>query len=742
MKNILLVFLTFLSFTLQASNGLEGRISDTSGQALEGALVYIPELNRSCISHPDGRYTMQNLPQRTLVVKFSYLGHTHKLYKVTILKENVVLNVSLEPSPVEAEEIVVTGGQHSTQHENAVKIDVLKLDGPNFQKSPSLSEMLTRIPGVDMISKGSGVTKPVIRGLSMNDILVLNNGVRYENYQYSSHHPLGLDEFGTERVEVIKGPASLLYGSDAIGGVLNFIKESPAPQHQVLGDYQLHLFSNSLGANSSLGIKGAGEHFFGGLRLSGKNHADYLQGGGDYLANSRFNEVSVKANSGYNATFGSFRLFYDFSQENLGLVEPEALEGINVRGRTNEIFYQRLNTHMLSTQNKIFLGSTKLELNAAYQNTDLTHFGEADVYELQMQLATLTYEAKLQLPSTGSSAYIIGFQGMNQENANLNDRETILLPDALVNNFSGYGFLQQTWGHFSVQSGLRYDFKTLHSESVGDPTDAVSYRSALDKHYGSFSGSVGLTYHPSEELFFRSNLASAYRTPNLAELTSNGPHEAIFERGDATLQPEKSLEIDLSAHWHKKHFTMDLAGFYNSVNDFIYQSPTGAITSVGMPIYQYMQADSKLYGGEAGLHVHPADLPWLHFETTYAWVIGKQKSGDYLPFIPAHKLNVELRGEREQLGFFQYVFAGVKAHIAFDQNRPSPEETATSGYRLFDLNLGGTTNLKKQAFNLGLSLNNVFDVKYIDHLSTLKEVFAYNPGRSLVLFIKIPFQLH
>lgn len=738
MRTYFLLFLLCIAASLQASRGLVGRVTDTAGNPLDGALIFFPELNRSCVSDSDGFYTLEDLPLRTLVVRFSYLGHAQQLNKVTISNQNLVINVVLEPSPIESEEIVVTGGQHSTQHENAVKIDVLKLDGPDVQRSPSLSEMLTRIPGVDMLSKGSGVTKPVIRGLSMNDILVLNNGVRHENYQYSSHHPLGLDEFGTERVEVVKGPASLLYGSDAVGGVLNFIKESPAPQHQVLGDYQLQLFSNSLGVNTSLGLRGAGERLYGGVRLSGKNHADYLQGGGQFLANSRFNEVSVKANTGYNATIGSFRLFYDYSQENLGLVEPEALEGIHERGRTNAIFFQRLNTHVLSTQNKIFLGATKLELNAAYQNTGLTHFGEANIHELQMQLATLTYEAKLQLPSTGSSAYMFGFQGMNQENTNLNDRETILLPNALVNNYSGYGFLQQTLGHISVQSGLRYDFKTLRSESVGNPTDAETYRSALNKRYGSFSGSVGFTYHPSEEVFFRSNLASAYRTPNLAELTSNGPHEAIFERGDATLHPEKSLEFDASAHWHKKHFTLDIAGFYNRVNDFLFQAPTGANTSGGMPIYQYMQADSKLYGGEAGLHIHPAEMPWFHVETTFAWVIGKLLSGDYLPFIPAHKLNVELRGEKERWGFLRAVFAGLKLHVAFDQDRPSPKETVTPGYQLFDLNLGGTVNLNKQALNLGVSLNNLFDVRYIDHLSTLKEVGAFNPGRNVVVRVQIP----
>jgi iron complex outermembrane receptor protein len=124
-----------------------------------------------------------------------------------------------------------------------------------------------------MISKGAGVSKPVIRGLAMNDVLTLNNGVRYENYQYSDHHPLGIEEFGVGEVEVIKGPASLLYGSDAIGGVVNFLKEKPAPAGKVLADYNLNLFSNSLGVVQDFGCRGAGQNIFGGLRFGQKTQA-------------------------------------------------------------------------------------------------------------------------------------------------------------------------------------------------------------------------------------------------------------------------------------------------------------------------------------------------------------------------------------------------------------------------------------------------------------------------------------
>jgi Outer membrane receptor for ferrienterochelin and colicins len=720
---------------------LQGFITDMDGQPLDGAFVYIPELNKSCVAGKDGGFHISNLPLRTLYVQYSFLGYANQLRREAPGDGKTFLNIRMEASPIETEEIVVSGVQYSTQHENAVKIDVLNFDNPGMNDTPNFTEKLCRVPGVDMISKGSGVSKPVIRGLSMNDILVLNNGVRFENYQYSSHHPLGINEYGTEKVEIIKGPASLLYGSDAMGGVLNFIKEKPALPGRLEGDYQLQLFSNSLGENSSLGLKGATENFFGGFRLGQKSHADYLQGGGDYLPNSRFKENSVKANAGYTAPLGHFCLFYDYNEQLLGLVEEEALESLSERGRKNELFYQKLNTHLLSSQNSLYLGETRLDLNTAFQSTDLTHIGEPGEYELQMQLSTLTYEAKWHLTSNKVSDYIFGVQGLHQKNENRNQREIILLPNALVDNFSAFGLVQQSLGKLQVQTGLRYDFKILCSESVGNPSEVETYRKELDKEYGSFSGSAGLTYNPAEEIYFRGNIATAYRTPNLAELTSNGPHEAIYEKGDETLKPEKSVEMDLSTHWHRTHFAVDLAGFYNRIKDYIFQSPTGLKTSGGMSIYQYRQNDSRLYGGEAGFHVHPACLPWMHLESTFAWVTGKQKNGDYLPFIPARKLNLDLRGEKDRVAWFCSAFAEVHVHFVFDQDCPAPEETATDGYSLYDLGLGGTVYACKQPLMLRMSINNLLNTKYVDHLSTLKEVGAFNPGRNLILTLKIPFLL-
>jgi iron complex outermembrane receptor protein len=743
MKKILIICILILSYHItNAQNKITGKITDHDNLPLPGATIFIPDLNKGTIANSDGKYELTNLPTGKLTIQYSFIGYINAIETVELKGEAVDLNINLKNTTIEAGEVIVSGYYNSTQHDNAVKIDVLKIDHLTTKSTANFSEVLTRVPGVDMISKGSGVSKPVIRGLSMNDILVLNNGVRFENYQYSSHHPLGIDEFGIEDVEIIKGPASLLYGSDAIGGVINLIKEKPASVNTISGDYNLQLFSNSLGMTNNFGLKAASKKIFGGIRIGQKTNADYLQGGGVFVPNSRFNELSFKANTGFTDKIGTFNLFYDFNNQKLGMVEDEAITDVLVRGRKNEIWYEEFNNHLLSSQNKLYFGKFKLDINSAYQNTELIHFGEVDVYEIQMRLATLTYETILHLPSKLNSEYIIGFQGLNQTNKNVNNRETLLLPDAKTNNYSAFSLLQYTFfKKLKLQTGLRYDNKSVSTQAIGISEIPETFRPALRKDYGSFSGSMGATFNYSQFLLFRANFAAAYRTPNLAELTSKGPHELRFEIGDQNLVPENSFETDLNIHYHIDNFLFDIAGFYNIIDNYIFISPTGETSSSGMHIYRYQQADSYLYGGEAGFHFHPKSIKWLSFEPTFSLVTGKQKSGAYLPFIPAHKLQFEIRAEKESLLFLRNAFISVFTSTALNQNNIAVEETATKGYTLLDLSIGGKIKIENQIMYVTLSGNNLFDTKYIDHLSTLKEVGLFNPGRNIVLSLKIPFAL-
>jgi len=230
LTKIFLIIAMLFANNLFAQNVIKGTVLNENNVPVEGANVFIPMLVKGTTTSSRGEFELNNLPNGRFDLQVSHIGYANQIVSINLVGEEVNINVKLTHASIEAEAVVVSAGYNTTQHQNAVKIDILRLNERHRMPSPNFMEMLTNVPGVDMISKGNGVTKPVIRGLSMNDVLVLSNGIRFENYQYSSHHPLGIDEFGIESVEVIKGPASLLYGTDAIGGVLNFIKERPAAE--------------------------------------------------------------------------------------------------------------------------------------------------------------------------------------------------------------------------------------------------------------------------------------------------------------------------------------------------------------------------------------------------------------------------------------------------------------------------------------------------------------------------------
>lgn len=726
-----------ISVFASGQNELSGIVKDQNNSILAGATVFLPEIQKGTVTNDHGTYRLTGLPAGKFKVQFSFVGYKTHIETIQSSGYPLYLEISLDLAVIDAEEIVISGGYHSSQHENAVKIELLKINPITLTNTPNFTEMLSRVPGLDMISKGSGVSKPVIRGLSMDDILVLNNNVRLENYQYSQHHPLGIDEFGIGNVEIIKGPASLLYGSDAIGGVINFIRENPAPTGTITGDYHLQLFSNSLGFQNNLGIKGTEGNYFWGIRAGQKSHSDYLQGGGEFLPNTRFNGGSIKLMTGYTAKRGTFRLFYDYNDQKQGLAEEDAIEEITERGRKSEIWYQHFRNHMVSSQNRLYLDHARVDLDAAYQQTDLAHFTGKDTIGIEMRLSTVTYEARLSLTPRENTEVIFGAQGLNQENRNLNTREEILLPDAITYNYAGMLLLQHHFaGKIMAQAGLRYDHKWISTQAVGEQDDP-EYRPSLDKDYGSFSGSIGATWNISEELLFRGNFAAAYRTPNLAELTSNGLHELRYELGNPDLAPQHAYEADLSMHYHSDHITFDLAGFHNRIRNYIILSPTPDSTVAGDRIYRFSQADAALFGGEAGIHIHPQPVEWLHLETTLSTVTGKKDNGEYLPFIPSGKWRLEVMADRKSLGFMKDVYVKISSQVAFDQNRPAPDEANTGGYALFDMGVGGQVQAARQRISIGFSINNILDRKYADHLSTLKEVNGFNPGRNFTLYLMV-----
>ncbi len=740
MKEIVLIFFVlFLFIKVNAQNQIKGTVTDINNEPLIGASVYLPELNKGTITNQAGEYLISNVPNGKIKIQFSFVGYNTEIKTIDISQTENKVDVLLTIAIIQSQEVLITGGYVSSQHENAVKIDVLRSKDIALSGTPNFMESLTKVPGVDMIAKGQGVSKPVIRGLSMNDVLVMNNGVRIENYQFSENHPLGIDDNDVERVEIIKGPASLLYGSDAIGGVINFIKEKPAPVGKILGDYRMQLHSNTLGMNNSIGLKAASENLFGGFRFGNKTHADYLQGGGDYVPNSRFNEMAFNANTGYTGKIGTFKLFYDYFKQDLGMTVPPVKPLITEQGRKNEIWFQDLEHQLFSSQNSLYLGKFKWDINAAYQKALRKLQTTLDVPFVEMNLNTITYESKLYLPSNDKSEYIIGLQGMSQNNRNLNNRASQFLPDANISNIGFLGLAQYTFfKKLKLQGGLRFDMYKTETFALGIEGTS-GYHAPVKKEFSNLNGSIGATYCVNKKVMFRANFAKGYRVPNLSELTSNGMHGNRYEIGNENLSPENSFETDLSMHYHGEFLSFDLAGFYNQINDYIFISPTTDTTSTGVGIYRFSQTIATLYGGEAGIHFHPKSLPWLHIEGTFSSVIGKQENGNYLPFIPAQKFRYEIRAEREKIGFLKKPSIKLSVLTALQQDNPSPYETATNGYTLVNFSINTDFHVSRQILNFGISVNNIFDTQYFDHLSTLKPLNYYNQGRNISVSLKVPF---
>jgi iron complex outermembrane receptor protein len=724
----IIVAITILNNTIFSQNIIRGVLTDqTNKEILSFANVYLPDHNKGTLTNINGEFVIKSIPNGKTKIQFSYMGYKTLIKTLILQNTDTSINIEMEPTIFQAEEVVVSGGSYSTQHKNAIKIDVIKSKEIESAGSPGFIERLAKVPGVDLISKGSGVAKPVIRGLSMTNILMLNNGVKLENFQFSENHPFLIDEFGIDRVEIIKGPASLLYGSDAVGGVINVIKEKPAPEGTIEGDCNIQYFSNTEGIVSNLGVKGSSENIFWAFRAGIKSHADYKDGNGDYVPNTRFNEKSFKAMLGFNKNFGLFKLYYDYNRPKLGMCVGDAVLLTTENDRKNKVWYQDLTNHIISSRNTLFLSRYKVEINAAFQmnNRRLQTDDNKPAFEMvDMDLHTLSYEIKTNLPSDMNSEFIVGLQGAVKTNRN-NEAPNHVLPDADLNDFSIFGLAEyDIIEELKAQAGVRYDFRSISTEMV-------------DSDYGNISGSLGATYKINNKLLLRVNVASAYRTPNLAELTQDGWHGARYEQGNTDLKSQRSYEGDISAHYHSKSLMVDISGFYNRINDYIFISPTDDTISGGNTIYRYSQCNASIYGAEFVFNILP--VKFIVIKSSYSYLIGKQDNDEYLPFIPQNKLRLEVKFQKEEIGIFKKPYAKVDILYAAKQNHPAMFETESDSYYLLGFGIGADFKWAKQMLSLSVRANNMLNETYIDHLSTLKGLGYKNIGRNISINLKIPF---
>ncbi|MBC7605992.1 MAG: TonB-dependent receptor [Burkholderiales bacterium] len=733
MKKLLMILILGYSGVAFAQNKISGQLTDTQKQPIKGVSIYLPELHKGTATDGNGKYILNNLPNGAIKLTYVYVGFATQNKTIDLEQKENTLDIVLEEATFQMDEVIVSTAFNKLQSQNVMKVEHETIKSLQQKGTATLIEGLATIPGVSQVSTGTSIGKPVIRGLSGNRVLVYSQGVRLENQQFGDEHGLGLNDSGIESVEVIKGPASLLYGSDALGGVLYFNPEKFADSKTFKANFSQKVFSNTLGSNASIGLKTSTENWKILARGSFNTHSDYAIPNGNRVSNTRYNETDFKTGLGYSNDNFSSVLRYNFNKLDLGIPE----NGTAQESQSKETTYpkQGIYNHLLSLNNVFFFERAKLDVDLGYIANDRSEFANSPIANLHMKLKTFNYDAKFHFPKWGKIESIVGIQGMHQTNTN--SGEEYLIPDALTNDFGIFGTANYEWKSNAFQAGLRFDNRKISSESQGNQGEEGSFQ-AIAKTFNSFNAAVGYKTNLLDQLSLRLNLASGFRAPNLAELTSNGVHEGTnrYEVGNRDLKTEQNVQTDLNVEYKNSHLEFFVNGFYNHINHYIYTSPSGAIRA-NNAVFNYIQNNAALYGGEIGLHIHPHPLDWLHLESSFETVTGRRQNGEALPLIPANNWNNSIRGEFEIPKWLSEGFASINVSSTFNQNQVGGFETKTSGYTLFNLSLGGKIKFGKTAVDVNLNANNLLNKTYVAHLSRLKNEGIPNIGRNIVFGLNL-----
>lgn len=755
MRYLLLLAIALMSLgDLSAQNfSIKGKVLDkNSNSPLPGVSVFIAEFNRGVVTDFDGNFIISSLPERNISLKFSYIGYSTIIKSVKAGQLSKDLVIELEEAVTNIDEVVVSGVYVMSKESSPISIEKVELVDVLKMPSPSLMTALARTPGVNEISLGPGISKPVIRGLSFSRVLSVYQGGRFENQQWGADHGLGLTETGIGNIELIKGPASLIYGSGAMAGVVNLIEDKDAVQGEIDGYLNLRGYSNTLGFRSEAGLKGTSDNgFIWSFNGAMESHADYLDGDGRTMGNTRFNTQNFKGGIGLQKKWGDTRLRYTYLKQKLGILDETDAEALaTFRGdRKSQVPFQNVTDHFISSETNIFLGEDKIKATfGLHKNLREEIETGGEFVDLGLNQTNFMYDVKYFKSLNPNLEAIVGIQGFLLETINYDDALEYLIPDAKKDDRSIYGLLNYNSEKWVIQGGLRYDYRKVNVDASlphfidfgfilpGEPEDRK-----LERTFDGVTTSAGATFRPDSHWRFRLNIAQGFRAPDLAELFSNGVHPGTrrFEKGNAEFQREQNIQTDFGVRYRTNNFSISSEVFYNDINNYIFFAPTGEMQE-DLEIWTFEQADARLYGGEVELDFHPAAVKWFSASTSYSMVIGQRTSDfSYLPYIPAYRWNQSMDFRLKDLGIIQKPYISILGTLIFDQNKPAPLEEATPGYFLLGMNFGGNLKIGNNLLDVYVSGTNLLNKSYLDHLSLFRPFGINQMGRNIALNVRIPF---
>lgn len=805
-KTILFGIIIFISNNLFASNAkttLSGKIIDKeTKETLIGVNVYIPDLKTGTVTDINGNYKIENLPSSKILVQVSFIGYK-TIIETIDLSTTTTKDFAMESSVKEINEVVVTGISAGTEkNRTATPITVVPKTVLLQNSSTNIIDAVASQPGVSQVTTGVGISKPVIRGLGYNRVLVINDGIRQEGQQWGDEHGIEIDEYAVDKVEILKGPASLAYGSDAMAGVINMISAPTLSEGtikgNILGNYQTNNGLIGYSGNVAGNVKG----LIWDVRYSNKMAHAYQNKYDGYVFNSGFKENNLGGIIGVNKSWGYSHLHFGIYNLTPGIVEGERdsatgkfIKPVAINDSTADdeiatdkdfksyspfIPYQKIHHYKAVLNNNFIIGNGTLKATFGWQQNQRQEYPDVlqpNQYGLYFFLNTINYDVRYLFPEKNNWSISLGINGMEQTNQNKGIE--FLIPEYSLFDIGGFIYAKKNFGKLELSGGIRYDVRNIHSKELmldikGEPTTSNDSTNELlfekfSRNFSSVSESIGGSYSVTNNFILKLNLSRGFRAPNMTELAANGVHEGTFQfiKGKENLEPETSFQIDAGLVANSHHVTFEMNLFSNTINNFIYLHKLSSISGGDslseaegeyFQTFSYSQGKANLFGGEMVLDIHPHPLDWLHFENSFSYVeaiqLNATDSTKYLPFTPAPKFSSDLKADIKKIGKvlgnsyvkigMDYFFTQDKFYSAFST------ETETPGYALLNVGLGTDFVSKGKTFcSFYFSVNNLTDVAYQSHLNRLKNAAennvtgrtgVYNMGRNISLKIVVPFE--
>ncbi len=648
-------------------------------------------------------------------------------------------------------EIVVTGLSGKTRlAESPLPFTVVTPKTLLNTPKSNLIDAVSHQPGISQITTGTAISKPVIRGLGYNRVVVVADGIRQEGQQWGDEHGIEIDGEGVWSVEVLKGPASLMYGSDAMAGVMVMHPAPINPEGEISTQAATEYQSNNGLLAYSLNFAGNKRGLVWNGRFTDRYAHAYQNRYDGRVAGSQFRERDLSALLGVNRGWGHSHLRFLWFHGQPGIVEGERNEdtgsltwpdGVGHKTYHLTLPFQDVDHKKLVSDHIFWLGKGSLKVVLGYQRNGREEFEESkDEPDLSLLLHTLNYDAHYQVESLGGFQLAAGVGGMYQRSVNRGDE--FLVPDYHLLDFGIYGTATRRWGRWNLTGGVRGDVRQMHTSKLYEDGDLRF--SQTDRTFPGFTASLGAVYNPHDDWNLRLNVSRGFRAPNVSELSSNGIHEGSlrYEVGNEHLHSEYSWQMDLGTDWTSRYVGLQASLFANFIDNYIFSGRMGDVVTDGYKTYQYRQGDALLWGGEVSLDVHPLEA--LHVQNAFGYVRGVRRHAEgcrNLPLIPAPRWTCDVRYQ------FHHPFhlsLGMEYDFAQDKYFSDDNtETRTPGYFLLSASVGYDLRVRhRRLASFFLSGTNLLDKAYQNHLSRLKyadvnpltgRMGVFNMGRNVCL---------